>query len=82
MDYFNGKLRDKLVLTIIIMIVFTFLYTTLDRLDTGYDTADLANCFYRSLAVSTFRMDVFTQKNMAFVLVMCQAVLVYIVMLL
>lgn len=82
MNYINNKLIDKLLLTIMIMMVFTFLYTTLDKLDTGYDTSDLGNCFSRSLAISTFRFDVFSQKNTAFALVMCQAILIYVVMLL
>lgn len=80
LEHFDDKFKTKIMLVIIVMTVFSFLYTTLDREDTGCEN-DLGTAFIRSLAVQTYRFDVFTQKNLAFAMVMCQSVLAYIIIL-
>ncbi len=73
------KIRDKIILSIIVFVVFGFLYTTLDKNDTGYDNSDLCNTFTKSLAIQIFRFDLFTGKGIAFWYSMCQAILSYII---
>lgn len=73
------KIRDKIILSIIVLIVFGFLYTTFDKNDTGYNNSDIYNTFTTSLAIQIFRFDIFTQKGIAFWYSMFQAILSYII---
>jgi hypothetical protein len=73
------KIRDKIILSIIVLVVFGFLYTTLDKNDVGYDNSDLYNTFTRSLGIQILRFDLFEQKGIAFLYSMCQSILSYII---
>lgn len=73
------KLRDKLILALIIFVVFGFLYTTTNKNDLNFDNEDIGNTMLLSLSIQIFRFDLFKMKRTAFVLSIMQAILSYVI---
>lgn len=73
------RIRDKIILSIIVIVVFGFLYTTLDKNDLGYDNTNIFDTFIRSSAIQLYRFDIFIQKGTAFWYSMIQAILSYLI---
>lgn len=76
------KLRDKVFLAIICWIIFGFLYTTVNKGDLPFDSSDIGKSMTYSLEMQLFRADIFNSYNKAFVFVIIQSILTYIILIL
>lgn len=81
LEYVNYyKLKDKLILAIMTIVVFGFLYTTVDKNEISFDNTDLINCMLYSLSTQTFKYDFIMTSGRCLMLTTIQIIISYVIL--
>ena len=77
----TDKLRDKLVISIVIIVFFAAMYKTADPADVPFPNETFGQTLTASAMVHLFRYDIAKFKNNAFMMSLAHSILVYTVIL-
>lgn len=81
-EYINTqKLKDKLLLTIINIVVFGILFTFLPQEEFYFNNKNIVESMYYSLGLHLYRLDFKNVKKTGFILSVFQIIIAYIILL-